>query len=240
MRRLLSILPPRLRLALLVSSLLAALLAAGYLLWLRDSSLVAVEKTAVTGLTTRDAGEIRTALRSAAQEMTTLNVDAEALERAVASYPAVAGIDTSVDLPHGLEIEVAERRPVATIARPDGSEVPAAADGTLLPDFEADALLPRVPGGAPEGESVSDEATLAALAAVDAAPADLARRIEVVERRGGGELVAVLEDGPLVVLGDSSRAEAKWIAAAAVLAQGDAAGAGYVDVSLPERPAVGG
>lgn len=240
MRRLLSVLPPRLRRAVLVSTLLAALLAAGYLLWLRDSSLVGVEKTTVTGLTTRDADEIRAELRSAAQGMTTLNVDAEALERAVVSYPAVAGIDTSVDLPHGLEVEVAERRPVATVARPDGSDVPAAADGTLLPDFEADASLPHVPGDAPEGDAVSDDATLAVLAAVDGAPADLARRIEAVERRDGGELVAVLEDGPLVVLGDSSRAEAKWSAAAAVLAQGDAAGAGYVDVSLPERPAVGG
>jgi len=238
-RRLLAVLPPRLRLALIVSTLLAALLAAGYLLWLRDSSLVGVEKTTVTGLTTRDADEIRAELRGAAQGMTTLHVDAEALERAVASYPAVAGIDTSVDLPHGLEVEVAERRPVATVARPAGSEVPAAADGTLLPDFEADASLPRVPGEAPGGDAVSDEAMLAALAAVDGAPADLARRIEVVERREG-ELVALLEDGPLVVLGDSSRAEAKWIAAVAVLGQGDAARAGYVDVSLPERPAVGG
>jgi len=109
-RRLLSVLPPRLRLALIVSTLLAALLAAGYVLWLRDSSLVAVETTTVSGLTTRDADEIRAELRGAAQGMTTLHVDAEALERAVASYPAVAGIDTNVDLPHGLEVEVAERR----------------------------------------------------------------------------------------------------------------------------------
>jgi len=238
-RRLLSVLPPRLRRAVLVSTLLAALLAAGYMLWLRDSSVVGVEKTTVTGLTTRDADEIRAELRGAAQGMTTLHVDAEALERAVASYPAVAGIDTNVDLPHGLEVEVAERRPVATVARLGGGEVPAAADGTLLPDFEADASLPRVPGEAPGGDTVSDEAMLAALAAVDGAPADLARRIEVVERQEG-ELVALLEDGPLVVLGDSSRAEAKWVAAAAVLGQGDAARAGYVDVSVPERPAVGG
>ncbi|MGI8805515.1 MAG: cell division protein FtsQ/DivIB [Thermoleophilaceae bacterium] len=235
----LSALPPRLRLAVVLSTLLAALLAAGYLLWLRDSPLVAVENTTVTGLTTGDAGEIRTELRRAAEGMTTLNVDAEALERAVASYPAVAGIDTSVDLPHGLEVEVAERRPVAMVEAADGTAVPAAADGTLLPDFAADGSLPRLPGEAPEGGTVTGDATLDGLAAVDAAPANLARRVEVVEPRGG-RLVAVLEDGPLVVLGDSSRADAKWIAAAAVLAQGDAAGAGYVDVSLPERPAVGG
>lgn len=239
MRRLLSILPPRLRVAVVVSTLLVALLGAGYLLWLRDSSLVRVEKTTVTGLTTRDAGEIRAELRGAAQGMTTLNVDAEALERAVASYPAVAGLDTSVDLPHGLEIDVVERRPVATVAASDGSAVPVAADGTLLPDFAADGSLPRVPGEAPTADAVTDDATLAALVAVDGAPDDLARRIEVVERQRGG-LVAVLDEGPVVVLGDSSRAEDKWIAAAAVLARGDAAGAGYVDVSLPERPAVGG
>lgn len=239
MRTALSILPPRPRLALVAALLLAVALAAGYVLWLRDSSLVAVERVTVTGLTSGDAAEIRSALRTAAESMTTLNHDDAALERAVASYPAITGIETGVDLPHGLEVEVIERRPVATVERADGSPVPVAADGTLLPDFEADASLPPVPGEAPAGEAVTDATTLAALAAVDAAPAELARRIEAVEPEEDA-LTAVLADGPAIVLGDPTRAEDKWAAVAAVLARGDAAGAAYVDVRLPERPAVGG
>jgi cell division protein FtsQ len=238
-RAALSVLPPRLRLALVVGVVLAVAIAAGYFLWLRDSSLVAIERTTVTGVTSRDADEIRAALRAAAEGMTTLNHDEEVLARAVASYPAVAGIETSVDLPHGLEVEVVERRPVAAVEGPEGEPVPIAADGTLLPTFRADPSLPPLPGEAPAGAKVTDEDTLATLAAVAGAPPELARRIEAVEP-GDGSLTVLLTDGPAVLLGDPSRAEAKWIAAAAVLGQEDAASAAYVDVRLPERPAVGG
>jgi cell division protein FtsQ len=238
-RTALSALPPRLRLALVVAVILAAALAAGYFLWLRDSTLVAIERTTVTGVTSRDADEIRAALRAAAEGMTTLNHDDEVLERAVASYPAVAGIETSVDLPHGLEVDVIERRPVATVEGPEGEPVPVAADGTLLPTFPADYSLPPLPGEAPHGPKVTDEDTLAALAAVAGAPPELARRIEAVEP-GEGTLTAMLDDGPAVVLGDASHVEEKWIAAAAALAQAEAASAAYVDVRLPERPALGG
>jgi cell division septal protein FtsQ len=151
----------------------------------------------------------------------------------------VAGIETSVDLPHGLEVEVIERRPVATVERPDGEPVPVAADGTLLPSFRADHSLPPLPGEAPEGTKVTDEDTVATLAAVAGAPPELARRIEAVEPGEGG-LTALIADGPAVVLGDASRVKEKWTAAAAVLAQADGASAAYIDVRHPQRPAVGG
>ena len=49
-----------------------------------------------------------------------------------------------------------------------------------------------------------------------------------------------LSDGPELIFGDASRVRAKWIAAARVLADPDAAGATYIDVRLPDRPAAGG
>jgi cell division protein FtsQ len=221
-------------------TLVAAVLAAAYFLWLRDSSLVRVEEVTVTGLRTAEAGDIRKLLDDAARDMTTLNVDEEALEAAAAGYPSVAGIEAEADLPHALAIEVIERRPIAMLEGPDGREVPVAADGTMLPDFgsrDSLALLPATVRSA-EGR-LEDQAGLTALAAVAASPPALAGRIEAVEGDEEGDLVATLEDGLQVLLGDDSRLDAKWAAVAAAIAEGGAADAGYVDVSLPERPAAG-
>ena len=55
----------------------------------------------------------------------------------------------------------------------------------------------------------------------------------------GEGLVATLRHGPRVLLGDESELDAKWAAAAAAIAGGEAAGAEYLDVTLPGRPAAG-
>lgn len=49
-----------------------------------------------------------------------------------------------------------------------------------------------------------------------------------------------LAHGPVLWFGPGERLAAKWVAVAAVLADPDAAGASTIDVSAPERPAVGG
>ena len=46
--------------------------------------------------------------------------------------------------------------------------------------------------------------------------------------------------GPELIFGTAERIGAKWAAAARVLADPDAAGAEYVDLRIPERPAAGG
>ncbi len=72
------------------------------------------------------------------------------------------------------------------------------------------------------------------------APAPLAGRLTKVERERRRGVVVHLKDGPEVVFGDATRLAAKWAAAVRVLADRDAAGAEYVDVRIPERPAAGG
>jgi cell division protein FtsQ len=236
-----SLLPSRWRRPLIALGCAAALLAGGYLFWFRDSSLVRVEDVTVSGLTSGDAPEIRAALARAAREMTTLRVDVAALERAVAGYPAVAGVAADPGFPHGLAIDVVERRPVATVGGPAGELLPVAADGTLLPDFEAEGALPPLPTAVDtDAGRLTDPEALTALAGADAAPPELAARLALIEQDEFGELEATLDGGLIVLLGDDSRLEAKWAAAAAVIAAGDAAGAGYLDVTVPERPAAGG
>jgi cell division protein FtsQ len=202
---------------------------------------VRVERVTVTGLTTREAPEIRAALTDAGRGMSTLNVDVDRLERAVASHPAVEAVEARADFPHGLTVEVIERRPIAVVSAATGGEVAVAADGTLLPDAGAPESLATLSGADPvTGGRLRDRSELAALAAVTAAPPELARRIASVEHSESGGLLVTLEEGPAIVLGDGSRLEAKWVAAASVIAEAAGADAGYVDVSIPERPAAGG
>ena len=48
-----------------------------------------------------------------------------------------------------------------------------------------------------------------------------------------------MRNGLLVYFGDAARPHAKWLSLARVLADPSSAGASYVDVRVPERPAAG-
>jgi cell division protein FtsQ len=52
-------------------------------------------------------------------------------------------------------------------------------------------------------------------------------------------LTVTMRNGLSIYFGDGTRPHAKWLSAARVLADPSSAGATYVDVRLPERPAAG-
>jgi cell division protein FtsQ len=243
LRRALRALPeasPRLRRRLLALSAACLVLAAGYQFSLRDSSLVAVEKVTITGLTTRDAERVRVSLAAAARTMTTLHVDREDLERAIAGYPVVRDLEVAPDFPHAMRIHVVEHHPAALAVGQDG-RIPVAADGTVLRGLPVEGKLPTVDvEGTLSGARLRDRPALAATAVAGAAPDMLRTRIAEVERRPEKGLVADLRDGPELIFGDASRARAKWAAAARVLADLEARGATYIDLRIPGRPAAGG
>jgi cell division protein FtsQ len=225
---------------LLAVAALCLLVAAIYQLWFRDSWLVAVDRVTVSGLTTDDAPRVRAALTAAAGSMTTLHLDRDKLERAVEAYPVVRGIELSPDFPHTVRIRVIEHHPAA-IAVTDGGRVAVAGDGTVLRDLPVEGRLPTIRAdGTIRGERLEDPAALTAARVAGAAPAPLRRRLETVRVRKEEGLVIVLRDGPELIFGDATRIRAKWTAAARVLADKAAAGASYVDVRLPGRPAAGG
>jgi cell division protein FtsQ len=230
----------RLRRHLLLLAAGLLLLGAAYQFWLRDSSLVAVEKVTITGLTTSDSERVRLALTTAGRSMTTLHVDNGALDRAVAGYPVVRELEVSTDFPHGLQIHVVEHVPAA-IAVGDGGRVAVAGDGTILQGVTADKRLPTLEiDGAVGLEQLEDATALASAAIAGTAPALLRGRIAEIGEDGRLGQVAQLRDGPEVVFGDATRLRAKWAAAARVLADLEASGASYVDVRIPGRPAAGG
>jgi cell division protein FtsQ len=225
---------------LLLAAATCLLLAAGYQFWLRDSTFVAVERVTVTGLSTSDAERVQVALSAAGRTMTTLNVDHEALERAVAGFPVVRELEVTTDFPHGLQIHVVEQVPAA-IAVGDGGRVPVAGDGTILHGLPVEGRLPTVEvDGAFGVERLRSRSALDAAAVAGAAPAALRSRIATVDDQKDEGLLAELREGPELIFGDATRLRAKWAAAARVLADLEASGASYVDVRIPGRPAVGG
>jgi cell division protein FtsQ len=227
----------RVRLILLLALLLGGLLLGGWL-WLRDSSLVAVTRVTVTGASGPDAGAIRSALSGAARGMTTLDANMSQLRTAVASFPVVADVRVSTQFPHGMRIRVVERPPVAVVSVA-GRNIPVASDGTVLHDVQASSLLPVVPLAVPPGGSRVTGPALQAIDLLAAAPPALLTRVSTVTNVSGHGLVAQIRGGPSLYFGDASRARAKWISATAVLADAGSAGAAYIDVTDPMRPAAG-
>jgi cell division protein FtsQ len=212
-------------------------LGAGWL-WFRDSSLARVREVEVTGIGTSQEAAVKAALRDAGEGMSTLHVDQKALERAVAPFASVAGVHGDGDFPHTLRIEVRERRPVAAVLQGD-RPVPATAGGLLLEGVSA-ADLPTIAAKRPPiAGHVTDAGALAALRVAAAAPAPLRTRMLRLWSDGRGTMLS-LRRGPDLVFGNASRANAKWAAAARVLAEDSAQGATYLDLRIPHRVAAGG
>jgi cell division protein FtsQ len=219
-------------------ALLACTVVAGYFLWLRDSSLVAVHRLTVTGAEGPQGQEIRAALADAAKNMTTLHVRQDELDRAVRRFPIVESVSADASFPNGLTIQVHELEPALTIAA-GGRRTAVAADGTILRGIEAPSGLPRLTlPAAPAGERLQGDALAQALVlgATPGAIRPFVQKTSVVE---GGVRVA-LRDAPEVRFGEATEVRLKWAAATRVLADKALGRAGYVDVSAPGRPAVGG
>lgn len=213
-------------------------LAAGGWVWLRNSSLVAVQRVSISGVSGRDAGQIRSALRSAAHSMTTLNVKMAALRTAVAPYPVVKQLHVTTSFPHRMSIAVVEQVPVAMVSA-GGVRVAVSADGTLLRGAAVSGSLPTITlPVAPGGSHVSGDA-LQIVRLLAAAPYQLLPRVTQASDSGSAGLVAQLRNGPKLYFGSSDHLGAKWASAVAVLADPGSAGADYIDVTEPSRPAAG-
>ncbi len=228
----------RLRLTLLAVSMALVLLAGGWLL-LRQSSFVSVQRVRITGVHGPDAQAVEAALARAAHGMSTLAVSAGALRAAVAPLRVVRDVRAIPSFPHGLRIEVFEQLPVAALTVA-GVRTAVAADGVVLGPALLSASLPSVSGSSvpAPGRHVGGASLLAALTVLGAAPTPLAKHVERVFTGAKGLTVA-MRNGLLVYFGDASRPHAKWLSLARVLADSSSAGASYIDVRLPSRPAAG-
>jgi hypothetical protein len=102
---------------------------------------------------------------------------------------------------------------------------------TVLPNIEIDGVV--------KDGRVTDAKGLAALKVLGAAPDVLLRRVKSL-KWGRLGITFQLDKGVKLTFGNAKDAAAKWHAAAAVLANPAAKGAHYIDLRVPERPAIGG
>jgi cell division protein FtsQ len=233
----------RLRLGLLAMLLAVPALAGGWLL-LRNSSLVSVERVHISGVHGAEAAEVEAALTRAARHMSTLDVRTGALDAAVAPYRVVAEVRATPSFPHGLQIHVIEQLPVAALTVA-GGRTAVAADGVVLGPALLSSSLPLLNEGSsasavavPVGRRVKSSSLLSSLTLLGAAPAPLARAVASVYEGPQG-VTAAMHNGLVVYFGNAVLPHAKWLSLARVLADPSSAGAMYVDVRVPGRPAAG-
>jgi cell division protein FtsQ len=228
----------RLRLALSCLAVALVLLGGGWM-WFRHSSFVSVEQVRVSGADGPQAAAIETALVEAAHGMSTLAPNLGALRAAVSRFPQVSGVRAVPSFPHAMKIVVLEQSPAAVLVV-GGTRTALASDGAVLGASLASASLPTVaddvvPG---VGARVANSLVLEAVAVLGAAPAQLSGLIARAYFGPRGLTVA-MKNGLLVYFGDDERPHAKWDSLISVLAEPSSAGASYIDVRLPNRPAAG-
>ena len=132
-----------------------------------------------------------------------------------------------------------EREPVltATVAT---NPVPVAADGSVLPGIKAPGQHPGAPGGLAAGLGSLSGTALAEALMIGAAPAELRPLIDKTTVTRDYGVVVTLRGGIQLRFGTGGNREGKWAAAAAVLADPALTSLTYVDVRVPQHPAVGG
>jgi cell division protein FtsQ len=228
-------------LRLVIGVLVLGAVLTGAFFWVRQSSLVAVQRVTVTGVSGPAAGAIRQTLVQTAERMTTMDMDSRRLRAAVSRYPFVRSLRVSVRLPHSATIAVFEQVPVGVL---DGTTV--SAHGDLLRDVSPSSqTLPLITASSSSGStSAARPSAVGGTARADvyllgAAPYPIIAKLATAGWKPGRGLAVTLRNGPAVYFGDDTQLAAKWRSVIRVLADPSSAGASYIDVTDPNRPAAG-
>jgi cell division septal protein FtsQ len=220
---------------------LVVALAAGYQFWLRDSSLFEIRELEIRGLAdeTGQREEIVKTIRLAADDMTTLHLEQSDLEDDLGRFPRVESATIDADIPNRAIVTVKLREDGSVFG--SGSEaLLIATDGTVLGSADqADGGLPTIKNGEPPEGGRLDGTALSQAVVLGAAPAEIKSFVKSSDSGGNGVEVT-LSNGLRLRFGDASAIDEKWRAAASVIADPELSGAGYVDLTVPRRPAVGG
>lgn len=222
----------------LIAVMATLLLFGGGWVLARNSSLSSVEHVRVSGVHGAQAGAVEAALTQAARRMSTMHVDVGRLRAAVVPLRVVSDIRVKAHFPHTLQISVIEQLPVAALVTV-GGQTAVAGNGVVLGPGLLSSGLPVVHGATlPASGRIGEAKVRAELAVLGAVPGPLASHVlrAFIGQQG---VTVLMRNGLRIYFGDASRAHAKWVSAARVLADPSSAGAWYVDVRLPERPAAG-
>ncbi|MGK2931717.1 MAG: cell division protein FtsQ/DivIB [Solirubrobacterales bacterium] len=214
---------------------------AGYQYWLRDSSLVEIRDLQVDGVTTEteEGKQIRDAVEVAAGEMTTLHLKPEVLDEELSRFPRVRSASIEASFPNSATVTV-DQRTDGSVFDTGADRLLIATDGTVLGSAgEGTETLPEIEAGDPPAGPQLEGRTLVQALVLGAVPTALRSYVVGSDFRKDGVEVT-LSNGLVLLFGDASKADQKWRAAASVIADPDLYEAGYVDLSVPRRPAVRG
>jgi cell division protein FtsQ len=220
-------------------ALIAAVLAAYW--GARETSVFAIDRVEVRGAPPTVARDVEKATRGLLGT-SLLVVDAAGVEGKVRSLPTVAAASVDRSFPHTLVVRVAPVWPVGVARRGDRAWLVSAAGRPVRRiDPRGEAGLPRIWVPRKVGVEIGRPlpARYAPAIRVLSALRDvrLPGRVKSV-RATGEDLVVVLRNGLEVVVGRPVDLLVKLAVAARVLPLVDE-GAGYLDVSVPERPVAG-
>lgn len=206
----------------------------------RQTSLFALDRIEVAGATPPVAAKVRASL-SEYVGRSLVRFDSGDARRRLASVSEIADARFDRAFPHTLRVRVRLERPVAVLRRGADAWLVSSSARVLEPLTKRPyPRLPRI--WVPASADVSVNATLAGVAAMGVAavaplrPSRLGAEVRQV-RTGDGELTLVLASGTELRLGNSGDIRLKLAIAKQILPL--AAGAAYVDVSVPERPVAG-
>ena len=206
----------------------------------RETPIFALQKIEVQGASPPLAGQIRSALEPLTGE-SLVAFDSSAAARRLAVLPQVAQAHFDRDFPHTLRVTVRVEEPVALL-REASSAWLVSASGRVLQELRGGSypVLPRIWLGAGTdvtvGTPVDSTADLVRIASL-LTQYRLPERVLSVQQGSDGGLALELRGGREVRLGDTSNLPAKLAVTAAILPR--AAGASYVDVSVPTRAVAG-
>ena len=223
-------------------ALILLVLAAGGYAAARETSLFSLQAVEVDGASAQDAARIRTAL-GALRGSSLVSLDVRDVERRLESLPFVASASADRGFPHTVRVAVRLERPVAVL-RQGASAWLVSARGRVMARLErgARARLPRVwvPRTARVGlgDTLTGDPGRALAALVPVAGRRFATRVLAV-RAGPDELTLVLRSGLELRLGNETDLRLK-LAVGRRVAAIVGRSAAYADLTVPERPVVGG
>lgn len=230
----------RLMFTLISLMVLGITLIALYWFVLRDLAVVEIRDLEIRGLDTGtpEGRQLADAIEVAAGEMTTLHIKQEVLTEEVSRFPRVKSAEIEADFPNGATVIVTQREN-GSIFGEDEDALLIASDGTVLgsPGDQYD-LLPLIGDGEPPKGGRLGGIALEQAIVLGSAPTELKTYVDRSDSTENGVEVT-LSNGLVLLFGGPEKAVEKWKAAATVIADPELGDVGYVDLTVPMRPAVG-
>ncbi len=216
---------------------------AGY--WLATGPVLTINNVKLVGYTGPDAHQLQSAIASAASQGGSLiSPPVDNMTQVADRFPGVETIHVSRDWPLGLNVKVVPAIPAAIVRAPGQAAVVVSDRGLVMGPVPRRLVRPSIvltdaiPGyGQPVPAWAID--VLGFLRVIDPGTRPRVQNLTLSQ----GQLTGQLTNGPALILGSLSQLAEKAAAVNAVLAAISPATerqATYLDVTVPDRPALGG